>query len=155
MTVASTHQHGRRIQQLSVFIENRTIELAAIERALSADDIRICAISILSAADHAVARLVVDRPAVAQLALETAGFKVFRSELLGVLLSAGDEPEVGIRRVLSALLSAEVRIEYVFSLVTPVAGHPVLALHVEDLDVASRALANAGLALVGQDELSP
>ena len=151
----TTAQPSRgRIQQLSVFIENRTLELARIERLLDPDEVRICALSLISAGDHAVARLIVDRPAVAQLALEAEGFTVYRSELLGVRLPARNEPEVGIRRVLAALLSAEVRVEYLYTLITPIAGHPVLALSVDDFEVATRALASVKLPLVDQSDLS-
>ena len=154
MAVVKGPAQSERIQQLSVFVENRMLELAAIERTLAEHDVQICAISILSAADHAVVRLVVDRPAVAKLALERGGQAVFRSRLLGVALSAADEPEVGIRRVLSALIAAEVRVEYVYSLIVPVGGRSVLAIHVDDVDVAARALRNMGLSLVDQEHLA-
>jgi hypothetical protein len=144
---------SERIQQLSVFLENRMLELASIERKLAERDIPIHAMSLLSAADHAVLRLVVPRPAVAQLELEAGGYKVFRSSLLGVALSAAGEPEIGIRPVLSALIAAEVRVEYVYSLIVPVAGRPVLALNVNDVHVAARALKNMGLTLVSQEQL--
>lgn len=152
MTTTRSRRDGR-IQQLSLFVRNRMLDLASMERALESEAIRICAISLLSAGDHVVVRLVVDRPAVAQETLERRGFQVFRSELLGVALSGGDEPEAGIRRVLSALLAAEVRVEYVYALLSNVDGRPVIALNVDDTDLAARALVNVGLSLVDQDDL--
>ena len=142
-----------RIQQLSVLAENRTVELGAITRALAEYHVRILAISILAAAEHAVVRLVVNRSAQAILALEGQGYRVLRSDLLGVALPLAEEPEIGIRKVVTALVAAEVRIEYVYSLITPVDGHPVLALHVDDPAVAARALRTVGLSLVDQAQL--
>src|SRR5436190_11335744 len=109
-----------RIQQLSVLAANRTVALGSIIGSLAEEHIRIVAISILAAGDHAVIRLVVNRPAPAILALERLGYPVLRSDLLGVALPLGDEPEIGIRKVIAALVAAEVRVEYVYALISPV-----------------------------------
>lgn len=150
----STREPGNdRIQQLSVLAENRTVALGAIMRTLTEGHVRILAISILAAAEHAVVRLVVNRPAPAILALEGHGYQVLRSDLLGVALPLAEEAEVGIRKVIAALVAAEVRIEYVYALITPVDGHPVIALHVDDPAVATRALRTVGLTTVDQAQL--
>jgi hypothetical protein len=142
-----------RIQQLSVLVENRTVALGAVTRALTEFHVRILAISILAAGEHAVVRLVVDAPAQATLALQGLGYTVMRSNLLGVALPLAAEPEVGIRKVLAALVSAEVRVEYVYALIAPVDGHPVIAVHVDDLPVAARAIRSVGLTLMDQARL--
>lgn len=155
MTTEIREPEGGRVQQLSVLLENRVVDLARLERVLERAGIRILAISMLAAADHAVVRLVVDRPAPAQLALEAAGYTVFRSQLIAVLMPEADDGEVGLRRVLRGLLAAELRIEYVYALLHTIAGRSVLAIHVDDPDLAARALGSMGLTLVSQDELAP
>jgi hypothetical protein len=120
-------------------------------RCLEAQNVRICAVSILDAADHAVVRMVVDRPAVAKEALEGEGHQVYEAELLGVALPT--EKGVEIRKVLSALLLAEVNIHYIYALMVQANGHPVIALHVDDIRSAAKVLRDQGLELIGQDEL--
>jgi hypothetical protein len=78
---------------------------------------------------------------------------VFETELLGVALPL--ERGIGIRKVLSALLIAEVNIHYIYSLLVRSGTHPVLALHVDDMRAAERVLRDQGLELVGQDEIAP
>ena len=144
---------GARIVQLTILIGDRLGALHVALQALEPEHIRICAIAILDGADHAVVRLIVDRPDVATRLLEAAGHKVFRHDLLGVALPRPGEAAMAIRAVLHALLSAEVKVIYVYSLVARVEARTILALSVEDEEMAERAIANVGLELVDQDQL--
>ena len=144
---------GARIAQLTLFIGDR---LEALHRALAVleeEPIRICAISILDGADHAVVRLVVDRPDVATDLLASAGYPVYRRDLLAVALPARQERALGIRGVLQALLAAEVKVIYVYALVVQIEDRSILAISAEDLEMAERAIRNVGLELVDQDQL--
>lgn len=141
-----------RIQQLSVFLRNRLGALRESLVRLQEEQVRISAISILESADHAVIRLVVNRPFTAKTALESFGYDVFETELLGVLLP--DEKEFGIQKVLTFLLMAEVNIRYIYSLLDRHEGRPILALNVENPAWAAEVLEKAGLTLVGQDEIT-
>lgn len=145
-------QGGSLIAQLSFFLPNRLGALLKATRGLDAEGIRICALSILDAADHAVVRMVVDRPADAKNALSTEGYSVFETDLLGVALPG--EKELGIGKVLSALLMAEVNIHYIYPLMVRAGVHPVIALHVDDLRAATKVLRQKGLDLIGQDDLA-
>jgi hypothetical protein len=145
-------QGGSIIVQLSFFLPNRLGALLRATRELDAKGIRICALSILDAADHAVVRMVVDRPTDAKSALIAEGYAVFETDLLGVTLPAGKG--LGIGKVLSALLMAEVNIHYIYPLVVQADAHPVIVLHVDDMHAASRVLRQKGLDLIGQDDLA-
>lgn len=139
------------IKQLSIFLPNRVGALLTVTRCLDAYAIRICALSILDAADHAVLRIIVDHPGLAQEALSTEGYAVFESDVLGVVLPQADSG--GIKAVLSALLLAELNVHYVYSLIAMSTGTPIVAIHVEDTDSAAQVLESKGLELIGQREL--
>jgi hypothetical protein len=140
-----------RIQQLSFFLRNRLGALREALAKLQEEQVRISAISILEAADHAVIRLVVDRPFTAKTALESFGYDVVETELLGVPMP--EEKEFGIQKVLTCLLMAEVNIHYIYSLLDRHDDRPILALNVENAEWAAEVLEKAGLSLVGQDEI--
>ncbi len=144
-------QSSPRIKQLSIFLENRLGALLGVTKVLEQQDVHICAVAISDAADHAVVRLVVDRPTLAAASLGAAGYHLIESDLIGVSLPASKVG--GMRKVLSALLSAELSVHYVYAVITHTRNQAVLALHVEDMDRAGRALVGAGLRLVSQDEL--
>jgi len=137
------------IKQLAVFLPNRLGALLSMTRCLDTLGLAIRAVNIIDAADHAVARLLVDRPTLAKEALLAEGYSVVETDLLGVALPRGG----GVRQVLQALLLAELNIHYVYSLIGGASGTPVLAVHVEDPAAAARVLAEKGFELIGQDEL--
>ncbi|MGQ0552708.1 MAG: amino acid-binding protein [Planctomycetota bacterium] len=144
-------QTSQRLKQLSIFLENRLGELLKISRVLEAQDVNICAVAISDAADHAVVRLLVDRPTLAAAALAADGYYLITTDLLGVALPA-NKPG-GMRRVLQALLRAELNVHYIYAVATRGTNQAVLALHVEDNERAARVLIEQGIPLIGQDEL--
>ncbi len=151
MLEVSKDSTGPQIQQLSFFVENRVGALLGLARKLEELNIHICAISILDSADHAVVRMVVDRPSLAKETLQGKGLNVFETELVGVELPI--ERGIGLPRILAALLMAEVNIHYVYSLIVRSNGHPVAAFHVDDIGTATHVLKQQGLELVGQDQI--
>ena len=137
------------IKQLSIFLPNRLGQLLMVHRIFDAHDIKLCAVSIVEAADHAVARVVVDKPTLAQQMLITEGYSVVDADLIAVVLPN----EVGIGRVLKAMLLRELNVHYVYSLITQNRGRTIVALHAEDPDVAEEILTEQGFRLIGQDDL--
>lgn len=140
-----------RLRQVAFFLPNRLGALRHALQRLAENDIRIAGLSMLEAADHAVVRLVVDRPDEASAVLGAAEYGVHVSECLGVALPLG--PRFGILHVLSLLLAAEVGVAYAYGLILQAEGHPVLALQVENRETAANVILAQGLALVGQDDL--
>ena len=151
MTESTRSRVAPRIKQLSCFLENRVGALQRLVSMLDEKGVHVCAISILDAADHAVVRLVVDRPGVAMEVMNRAGYSVFETELLGVTFPPGQD--VGIRKVLGSLLRAELNVKYIYSLIVQHIDRPILAVNVEDLEEAGRVLERAGFPLVHQDEI--
>ena len=145
-------QTGPRVIQLSIFLPNRPGALVKVVRNLEEHNIRICGMSILDSADHAVIRMTVDRPDMAVEALSEKGFTVHALKLLAVELPM--DKNFGTRQVLSTLLLAEVNISYLYTLIVQPNGRPILVLHVEDISTAVKVLRNHNLNLVGQDEIS-
>lgn len=140
-----------RLRQLAIFLTNRLGALRRAVQLLSDQGIRIGGISVLESKDHAVVRLVVDRPDGALEVLEQAGYGGGITEVLGVALPPG--PSFGMQRVLSVLLGAEVSLWYVYGLIVAHDGHPVLALQADDLEMAGHVLRSNQFPLVGQDDL--
>jgi len=143
---------GPRVRQISFFLPNRVGALLQVARKLEELNIHICAISILDSADHAVIRMVVDRPSLAKEAIMEKGLNVFETELVAVELPI--ERGIGLPRILGALLMAEVNIQYIYSLIVQTNSHPVVAFHVDAMDTATQVLKRQGLVLVGQDQIS-
>jgi hypothetical protein len=145
-------QTGQRLKQLSVFLENRLGILLGVTKVLEVQQVNICAVSIVDAADHAVVRMVVDKPTLAAAALAAEGYHLISTDLLGVALPTSKPG--GMRKVLQALLMAELDVNYIYAVAgSRLSQRAVLALHVDDMDRAGRVLVEKGFELVGQDEL--
>ncbi len=148
MVDTASDQESNRIRQISVFLPNLLGSLLGVERSLETANIKVCGLTIMDAIDHAVVRMIVDQPTLAKEVLVNAGYGVIDTELLGVLV-----PDGGIRKVLTALLRAELNINYAYALFAGTDGRPALAVNVEQIDGAARILVRAGMALLNQDDL--
>jgi hypothetical protein len=77
-------------------------------------------------------------------------FPYRESDVLAVeLMAEGD-----LRAVLAALLEAEINVHYVYSFMRQPADHTVIALNVEDTDVAAQALSLRGFKVLTQHDIS-
>jgi len=141
-----------RVRQLSFFLPNRVGALLGVARKLEELNVHICAISILDSADHAVIRMIVDRPSLAKEALMERGLNVFETELVAVELPI--ERGIGLPRILAALLMAEVNVHYIYSLIVQSNSHSVVAFHVDSTETAGQVLKQQGLILVSQDQIA-
>lgn len=150
MADVTEDQLSARIIQLSVFLPNRLGAILSLNRTLEAAKISIRGLSILDAADHVVVRMVVDQPTLAREILTVEGQSVVENELLAVVLT----PAYGVRRVLAAIIMAELNLNYMYSLLAGYQGRPVLALSTEDQDSAAGALLAKGMGLLSQDDIA-
>jgi hypothetical protein len=116
------------VKQLCIFLENKPGVLSRLCRGLAAAKINLKAISVLDSLDHAVVRLVVDKPAAAKRLFEDHLLLVIENDLLA--LSLADRPgELG--RVADRLAKARVNISYVFGSAPNGAGCGTIYLRVE------------------------
>jgi len=142
---------GYRVKQFSVFMANKAGRLLDIVALFAASNIHVVALTILDAADSAIARIVVDDPDKAKLIFEEHAVAFSQCNLIVVELpnSADD-----LRPVLTALLQAECNIHFVYSFMTRPRGKAALALHVEDEEVAANVLVQNDFKLLSQDDIT-
>lgn len=128
---------AEKLEQISVFLENRPGVVADLCNALIAQDIDIRAVTVLDTADIGTVRLVVDDPELAKESLQTAGAAYVVVPVLGIELP--NRPGA-FGRIASKFAAANVNIEYVYS--TSLKGmHQTLAVFRVPDDDVDRALA--------------
>ena len=151
MLETAREQSFPKLTQISFFLPNRVGSLQRVVYVLEQAHISICALSILDAHDHAVVRMVVDKPSKAIETMGTGGRQICTTQLLGVALP-GDE-EHGVSRLLSTLVRAELNVMYIYTMLVRLRDMPVLAVHVDNLDEAAAIVRRAGFELVEQEDL--
>ncbi|MFA6562851.1 MAG: acetolactate synthase [Verrucomicrobiia bacterium] len=142
---------GPKVRHFSVFLPNRVGALMELTKALGDANVHICGLDVINTADSAVLRMVVDDPGHCRDVLGRKGFASAESDAIAVELPQGPEK---LAAVLSVLLSAEINIEFTYSLMVRPRGKAILLLHVEDEEFACDVLAKAGVGVLGQADIS-
>jgi len=137
-----------KIQQLSIFAENKPGHLAGPCRLLADHGVDIRALSLADTQRFGILRLIVSDTAKATKLLETAGHVVKTTEVLAVEVS--DEPG-GLARVLSELEGSPVNIEYMYAFPFGHQGKAVLIFRFGDPDAAITILQAKGIPILAGD----
>ena len=138
------------IHQISVFLENRTGQLAEITRLLADAGVDIRALSIAETADYGLARMIVDDSYKASAILLQHGDILSMTPVWAV--EVPDRP-AGLSELLTVLAEAHVDVEYMYSLFTRKEGHAYMVMRVSDDPRFLSALGDRKIKLMTKEEL--
>ncbi len=139
-----------KVDQIAVFLENKSGRLAAITKALSDSNINIRALSVADTADFGILRLIVDNTEKATRVLKEEGFTVGMAVVIAV--EVADKPG-GLSRVLGVLHEAGINVEYMYAFVEKSSENAVLIFRFDDPDMAITVLQSAGIKILTGDEV--
>ncbi len=117
------------LQQISVFLENKSGRLAEVTHLLGQGGVNLRAISIADTADFGILRLIVDKPAETLDLLGANGFTAKETDVLGVEIS--DRPG-GLAEILKVFNENGVNIEYLYATLEKNADRAVVIFKVEN-----------------------
>jgi hypothetical protein len=137
-----------KVEQISVFMENKAGRLAQITRVLGSSGVNILTLSLADTADFGILRLIVSDNDKAYEALKNEGFTVGRNEVLAV--EVPDRPG-GLADFLEILKVNEINIEYMYAYRKT--GHAILIFRFDDLDKAISVLPAANFNVLKAEEL--
>lgn len=138
------------IQQISVFLENRSGQLSEITGILAKNNIDLRALHIAEAADYGVLRMITVNPQEASRILLENGFVLSMTPVTAV--EVPDEPG-GLAKLLDVLAQAGQDIEYMYSVCSKKDGMAYMILRVADADQLAGILAKNGIQPVGGEAL--
>ncbi len=138
------------IRQFTVFLENRVGQLLEVVRKFEGSRVRIVALSISDSTESALVRFLVSDPEVGREILERAGLAIVESDLIGIELPDIPQPML---RMCTALLAAEINISQVYPLLARPTGLPVVAVMVDNIEMAVDTLRHKGFRMINEDEL--
>ena len=138
------------IHQISVFLENRAGQLAAITKVLAENNIDLRAISIAETADYGVLRMIVDDAERATAILLANGYIL---SMTPVLVVAVPDTPGGLAPVLGLLAQGQIDIEYMYSLFTHMENKAYMVFRVSDETSFLALLRQNGIASCGAQEL--
>ena len=138
------------IHQISVFLENRSGQLAQITALLAKEHVDIRAISIAETADYGLARMIVDDAHKASAILLDHGDILSMTPVWAV--EVPDRPS-GLADLLAVLAENNVDVEYMYSLFAGQDGHAYMVLRISDELAFTKALSGTDIKVVGNKEL--
>jgi hypothetical protein len=139
-----------KIQQISLFAENKPGHIAAPMRLLAEAGVDIRALYLADTQQYGILRMIVADWQKAARLLEENGFLAKVTEVLAV--EVADRPG-GMAEVLGALDGAGINIEYMYAFPYVRSAGAILIFRFADPDAAIACLQSAGINLLASDEL--
>ena len=139
-----------KVEQISVFLENKSGRLAEVTEVLAGAGINLRALSLADTADFGILRLIVKDTLKARSVLKENGFTVGMTEVLAV--EVPDRPG-GMAGILSVLGQKDINVEYMYAFVQKSGEHAVIIFRFDDLDGAIAALKDNKVRILTGDEV--
>lgn len=139
-----------KVDQLSIFLENRAGRLAEVTRILSESGVNIRALSLADTSDFGILRLIVSDHEKAKVALKENGFTVGRNAVVAVEVS--DQPG-GLHAILSLLCSGGVNVEYMYAFVHQCERSAVIIFRFDRTDQAIELLQKNNITIIPGEKL--
>ena len=139
-----------KVDQLSIFLENRAGRLAEVTRILADSGVNIRALSLADTSDFGILRLIVSDFDKAKEHLKAGGFTVGRTTVVAV--EVPDKPG-GLHGILEMLREANVNVEYMYAFVNQSGSHAIIIFRFDRTDQAIELLQKNGINIVPGEKL--
>lgn len=139
-----------KVQQISIFLENKSGRLAEVTRLLGEGGINIRALTLADTTDFGILRLIVSDNAKALEILKKAGFTVGKTEVVAV--EVPDRPG-GLAEILDCLGAEGVNVEYMYAFVEKSGGNAVVIFRFDDTGQALELLQKRGITIMDEQKV--
>ena len=140
-----------KVEQISIFIENKSGRLAEVSGILGQAGINIRALSLADTSDFGILRLIVDNSEKALAVLREHNFTVSKTDVIGV--EVPDSPG-GLSSILQILDKSQVNVEYMYAFVERSGGNAVIIFRFDDVDEAISALTDNGVKILKGERIT-
>jgi hypothetical protein len=130
-------EDAMRVEQISVFLENKAGRLAEVTRVLSEAEVNIRALSLADTSDFGILRLIVNDNDKAKETLKEHGFTVGKTDVVAV--EVADRPG-GLALILGILSKENINVEYMYAFVQHSGKDAVMIFRFDDVDAAVKLL---------------
>jgi len=138
------------VEQIAVFLENKSGRLAEITGVLAENDVNIRALSVADTADFGILRLIVDKVEIGKAVLKENGFTVGKTEVVAVEV---EDRTGGLARVLEIIRNASINVEYMYAFVNRTGENAVLIFRFDKMEEAIAALQKQGVTILSSDQI--
>ncbi len=134
-----------KVDQISIFIENKSGRLAEVTRVLGEAGVNIRALSLADTSDFGILRLIVNKTDEAKAVLKSKGFTVNKTDVVAV--EVPDRP-LGLNSILEILDRGHVNVEYMYAFVERCGENAVIIFRFDNTDEAIQVLTRGGITVL-------
>ena len=139
-----------KVEQISIFLENKAGRLAEVTRTLKEACVNIRALSLADTSEFAILRLIVDDHEKAKSVLKEQGFTVGRTNVVAVQV---DDRPGGLDTILQLLSDTGINVEYMYAFVQAGSDSATLILRFDKTDQALEALTKHKIPIIPGETL--
>jgi hypothetical protein len=134
-----------KVEQISVFLENKPGALTEVTRILGEGGINIRALSLADTKDFGILRLIVNDNEKAKSILVARGFTVRKTEVVAV--EVPDRPG-GLADILKCLSQSKINVEYLYAFVQQTGSNAIIIFRFDETDRAIEVLSKNGVKIL-------
>ena len=138
------------VEQISIFIENKSGRLAEVTRILGEAGVNIRALSLADTSDFGILRLIVNDREKAKAVLKEKGFTVSKTDVVAV--EVPDRPG-GLSQILQTLDGENINVEYMYAFVERCGENAVIIFRFDETDRAIKSLQDKGFNVLEGERL--
>jgi hypothetical protein len=138
------------VVQFSVFTPNRLGRLHALINLLGSQTVHVLALTVSDTTECAIIRIVVDDPDRARDLLQSNEFAFAECTLVVTEVNSTED----LNKLMAALVEAELNINYLYSFIPHPRGKSILAMNVEDNEMAAQTLRRHQFPVLTQADIS-
>lgn len=139
-----------QVEQISVFLENKSGRLSEVTAILSESEVNIRALALADTSDFGVLRLLVDDTEKARQVLKNNGFTVGKTNVVAV--EVPDRPG-GLHHILTLFYKAGINVEYMYAFVRSSGDNAVMIFRIEKEEEAIRLLEDNDVTVIDGQRL--
>jgi hypothetical protein len=139
------------VEQISIFLENKSGRLADVTSVLSKVGINIRALYLADTADFGILRLIVNDSEKARQALKDQGFTVEKTKVVAV--EVPDRPG-GLSGILNTIKDEGINVEYMYAFVQKSGENAIVIFRFDEVEKSEEVLQKAGVRILSGEELS-
>lgn len=139
------------LEQISVFIENKTGRLASVMKILKENNIDIRALTIADTTDFGIIRIVVKDAAAAHSILKENGCTATKTKVIGFTIP---DYSGALFDVIAAFEDSGINVEYCYSLMCKREGQADIVVRVDNNDKAIEVLTSKDIKLLSPEDIA-
>jgi hypothetical protein len=139
------------VEQISIFLENKSGRLAEVTGVLYEAGINIRALYLADTADFGILRLIVNDTEKARQVLKDKGFTVEKTRV--VAIEVPDKPG-GLSGILDTIKAEGINVEYMYAFVEKSGENAIVIFRFDEFEKSVNVLRKAGVKIMEGEELS-